>query len=151
LQSRTVTARAETAPPGVAAQKSSAKAAAIEHTDVARNLASARASLDKNNLGAARSAISSALAQQPRNGSALQMQAELTSREDHRDSLLGYARLCAREGKWVCAWHNAGNALTVDASSSEAREMLTRSIAAQGAGTARQVSSGPPGPPIDPN
>jgi len=164
LQSRTVTAHTDTPPQSVAAQQSSAKerafaaskanaekTAAIERAGVARNLASARANLDKNNLGPARSAISSVLAQQPGNGYALQMQAELTSREDHRDSLLGYARLCAREGKWVCAWHNAGNALTVDASSSEARELLSRSIAAQGAGTAREVSAGPPGPPIDPN
>ncbi len=139
-----------------------AKAAADSRADVSRKLASARASLDKNSLGPARSAINSALAEQPGNGSALQMQAELTSREDQRDSLLGYARLCARDGRWVCAWHNAGHALTVDSSSGEAREILSRSIAAQGArnmaqgagppaATMRQVDSGPPGPPIDPN
>lgn len=138
-----------------------AKASYARSTDAARNLASARASLDKNNLGAAHSAINAALAEQPGNGTALQMQAELTSREDQRDSLLGYARLCARDGRWLCAWHNAGHALTVDSSSGEAREILSRSIAAQGAGnmaqgagaapTMRQVDSGPPGPPIDPN
>ncbi|MEM5399837.1 MULTISPECIES: hypothetical protein [Paraburkholderia] len=139
-----------------------AKAAAESRADVSRNLSIARASLDKNSLGPARSAINSALAAQPGNGSALQMQAELTSREDQRDSLLGYARLCARDGRWVCAWHNAGHALTVDSSSGEAREILSRSIAAQGArnvaqgagppaATMRQVDSGPPGPPIDPN
>ncbi|MEM5330505.1 hypothetical protein VSR34_28435 [Paraburkholderia sp. JHI2823] len=164
LESRTVTAHTDTRPQSVAEQKSSArertlasskanavKASAVQHADVSRSLASARANLDKNNLGPARSALSSVLTQQPGNGYALHMQSELTSREDHRDSLLGYARLCAREGNWVCAWHNAGNALTVDASSSEARELLSRSIAAQGAGSARQVSAGPPGPPIDPN
>ncbi|TDG09989.1 hypothetical protein E1N52_05640 [Paraburkholderia guartelaensis] len=138
-----------------------AKAAADSRADISRSLAIARASLDKNSLGPARSAINSALAAQPGNGSALQMQAELTSREDQRDSLLGYARLCARDGRWVCAWHNAGHALTVDSSSGEAREILSRSIAAQGAGNMaqgagpqpaiRQVDSGPPGPPIDPN
>ncbi|CAD6518853.1 hypothetical protein LMG27952_01071 [Paraburkholderia hiiakae] len=184
-QARTAMAHTETAPPSVAARKTSAeeralaaatikaeraneekanaaKAATYARADVARNLASARASLDKNSLGPARSAINSALAEQPGNGTALQMQAELTSREDQRDSLLGYARLCARDGRWVCAWHNAGHALTVDSSSGEAREILSRSIAAQGAGnmaqgagtapTVRQVDdSGPPGPPIDPN
>lgn len=183
-QPRTATAHTETVPPSVAARKSSAderalaaakikaekaseekanaaKAAAYARADVSRNLASARASLDKNSLGPARSAINSALAEQPGNGTALQMQAELTSREDQRDSLLGYARLCARDGRWVCAWHNAGHALTVDSSSGEAREILSRSIAAQGASnmtqgavpapTMRQVDSGPPGPPIDPN
>ncbi|MCP3722486.1 hypothetical protein M3I53_04945 [Paraburkholderia sp. CNPSo 3272] len=139
-----------------------AKTAADSRADVSRDLASARASLDRNSLGPARSAINSALTAQPGNGSALQMQAELTSREDQRDSLLGYARLCARDGRWVCAWHNAGHALTVDSSSGEAREILSRSIAAQGArnmaqgagppaATMRQVDSGPPGPPIDPN
>lgn len=117
--------------------------------DVGRNLASARASLDKDSLGPARKAIMTALADQPNNGYALQMQAELVSREQQRDSLLGYARLCAREGQWVCAWHNAGHALTIDASSSDAREMLARSIAEQGRTTTRQVDSGPPGPPID--
>ncbi len=190
-----MTARTQTVPPGDAARKNAearslaaakaraekandekaaaAKAAASERADVARSLASARASLDKNSLGPARSAINSALAEQPGNGTALQMQAELTSREDQRDSLLGYARLCARDGRWVCAWHNAGHALTVDSSSGEAREILSRSIAAQGAGNVaqdagpgptvtpapaptptpavRQVDSGPPGPPIDPN
>jgi hypothetical protein len=160
-QTPVVTARADTAAQSAAARKSlaeqrardakanAAKAAATARADVARVLASARASLDKNSLAPARKSISSALASQPGNGSALQMQAELTSREQQRDSLLGYARLCAREGQWVCAWHNAGHALTVDASSSEARELLSRSIAAQGAGTARQVYGGPPGPPID--
>jgi hypothetical protein len=133
----------------LAAKANAAKAAATARTDVARNLATARASLDKNSLAPARKSIASALASQPGNGSALQMQAELASREQQRDSLLGYARLCAREGQWVCAWHNAGHALTVDSSSSEARELLSRSIAAQGAGTARQVYGGPPGPPID--
>lgn len=183
-QQRPVMAQTQTVPPSAAARKASAderalaaakikaekanedkanaaKAAAYARADVARSLASARASLDKNSLGPARSAINSALAEQPGNGTALQMQAELTSREDQRDSLLGYARLCARDGRWVCAWHNAGHALTVDSSSGEAREILSRSIAAQGAGNmaqgtgpapmVRQVDSGPPGPPIDPN
>jgi hypothetical protein len=132
------------------AKANAAKASANGRADVNRELAIARGSLDKNNLGPARKAIVSALAQQPSNGYALQMQTELVTREQERDSLLGYARLCAREGQWVCAWHNAGHALTVDASSSDARELLSRSIAAQqGAGTARQVYGGPPGPPVD--
>jgi len=150
-----------TASPGMAArtghggddalvsQANAVKASTNAHADIARSLASARASLDKDSLAPARRAIMAALAEQPGNANALQMQAELVSREQERDSLLGYARLCAREGQWVCAWHNAGHALTVDASSSEAKELLSRSIAAQGAGIARQVDSGPPGPPID--
>lgn len=123
----------------------SRKASASMHADVARNLASARASLDKNNLWPARRAITSALAEEPGNGEALQMQAELVSREQERDALLGYARLCAREGQWVCAWQNAGHALTVDASSRSASELLARAIANRGAGTAGRLDTGPPG------
>ena len=101
--------------------------------DVARNLAIARANLDKSNLGPARRSIMTALAEQPGNGEALEMRAELISREDERDSLLGYARLCARQANWVCAWHNAGHALTLDASNSEARDLLSRAMVEQNA------------------
>jgi hypothetical protein len=103
------------------------------HADIARNVAMARANLDKNNLGPARRAIMAALAEQPGNGEALEMQAELVSREQERDSLLGYARLCARQADWVCAWHNAGHALTIDASNSEARDMVSRAMVEQSA------------------
>lgn len=101
--------------------------------DAARNIAIARVNLDKNNLGPARRSIMAALAEQPGNGEALEMQAELASREQQRDSLMGYARLCAREADWVCAWHNAGHALTIDASNSEARDMLSRAMVEQSA------------------
>lgn len=117
---------------------------ASTHADVARNLASARASLDKNSLWPARKAIMSALAEDPTNGAALQMQAELISREQERDALLGNARLCARDGQWVCAWQNAGHALTVDASSRQASALLTRAIAERGASTEGRPDAGPP-------
>lgn len=129
----------------VAARKTSANM----HADVARNLAIARASLDKSNLWPARRAIMSALAEEPGNGEALQMQAELVSREQERDALLGYARLCAREGQWVCAWQNAGHALTVDASSHSASELLSRAIAKRGASTAGSLDAGPPADDVD--
>ncbi|MFD1559729.1 hypothetical protein ACFSHT_29505 [Paraburkholderia silviterrae] len=103
------------------------------HTDVARNLAIARVSLDKNDLGPAHRSIMTALAEQPGNGEARQLHAELVSREQERDALLGYARLCARQADWVCAWHNAGHALTIDASNSEARNLLSHAIAEQNA------------------
>lgn len=121
------------------------KGNASVRADVARNLASARASLDKNTLGPARTALMSVLAGQPGNGEAQQMQAELVSREGERDVLLGYARLCAREGQWVCAWHNAGHALTVDASSQEARALLSRAIAEHGASASRSFDPSLPG------
>jgi hypothetical protein len=113
-------------------------------SDVARNLASARSSLDKNSLWPARRAITTALAEQPNNSQAQQMRTELVSREQERDALLGYARLCEREAKWVCVWQNAGHAVTLDTSSREAKRLLARAIAEQGAGTARQVDP-PPG------
>ncbi|RQH05786.1 hypothetical protein [Paraburkholderia dinghuensis] len=113
--------------------------------DVARNLASARASLDKDDLMPARRALMNVLAEQPGNGQAQQMQTELASREAERDSLLGYARLCARNGQWVCAWHNAGHALTIDASSQEARALLSRAIAEQGAHASRSFDPSLPG------
>ncbi|MFP6561978.1 hypothetical protein WJ542_27295 [Paraburkholderia sp. B3] len=119
------------------------KTSANLHADAARNLASARASLDKSNLWPARRAIMSALAEEPGNSEALQMQAELVSRERERDALLGYARLCARQGQWVCAWQNAGHALTVDASSHPASELLARAIARRGASTAGSLDAGP--------
>ncbi|MBB3002297.1 hypothetical protein FHX57_004664 [Paraburkholderia tropica] len=114
--------------------------------DVARNLATARTSLDKNRLWPARRAIMSALAVQPGNADAQQMKADLLAREQERDALLGYGRLCAREGKWSCAWQNAGHAVTIDASSQEAKRLLARAIAAQGAGTAGHIDAGSPGP-----
>lgn len=87
----------------------------------------------------------SVLAAQPGNFEAQQMQTELASREGERDSLLGYARLCARDGQWVCAWHNAGHALTVDASSQEAKELLSRAIAEHGATASRSFDPSLPG------
>ncbi|CAG9214234.1 conserved hypothetical protein [Paraburkholderia tropica] len=117
--------------------------------DVARNLAVARTNLDKNRLWPARRAITSALAAQPGNAEAQQMKADLQAREQERDALLGYGRLCAREGKWSCAWQNAGHAVTIDASSQEAKRLLARSIAAQGVGTAGHIDSGSPGPDDD--
>lgn len=117
--------------------------------DVARNLATARTSLDKNRLWPARRAIMSALVEQPGNADAQQMKTDLLAREQERDALLGYGRLCAREGKWSCAWQNAGHAVTIDASSQEAKRLLARAIAAQGAGTAGHVDAGSPGPDDD--
>jgi len=127
------------------ARADAARKLASERASVARNLAGARASLDKNDLGPARGAIMTVLAGQPDNGRALQMQSELVSREEQRDALLGYARLCAREGQWVCAWHNAGHALTVDASSPDARALLSRAIAEHGASHAPTFDPSLPG------
>jgi hypothetical protein len=127
------------------ARADAARKLAGERASAARNLASARASLDKNDLGSARGALMTVLSAQPDNGEAQQMQSELVSREAQRDSLLGYARLCAREARWVCAWHNAGHALTVDASSQDARALLSRAIAEHGASHAQTFDPSLPG------
>ncbi|MCG5076535.1 hypothetical protein [Paraburkholderia tagetis] len=74
-----------------------------------------------------------ALAEQPGNDEAQQIRAELATREQERDSLLGSARLCAREGQWACAWNSAGHALSVDGSSREARKLRSRALAEHGA------------------
>jgi hypothetical protein len=92
---------------------------------VARNLAIARASLDKNSLWPARRAITAALAEQPGNADAQQMRAELDSREQQRDALLGRARQCAHDRQWACVRQDAGHAVNVDTSSREAKHLLT--------------------------
>jgi hypothetical protein len=93
--------------------------------DVARELASARASLDKNNLWPARRSIMAALAAQPGNADAQRMRAELAAREQQRDALIGQARQCERQRQWACMRQDAGHAVTIDASSREARRLLT--------------------------
>ncbi|WP_028207389.1 hypothetical protein [Paraburkholderia nodosa] len=98
---------------------------ASEHPEVASNLASARLNLDKNNLWPARRALTSALAVEPGNPEAQQLQADLVAREQQRDALIGEARQCEHERQWACVRQNAGHAVEVDASSREARHLLT--------------------------
>ena len=92
--------------------------------EVAKDLASARASLDKNNLWPARRALMNALAIEPGNPDAQQMRADLVAREQQRDALIGQARQCAHERQWACVRQDAGHAVNVDASSREARHLL---------------------------
>ncbi|QGZ59678.1 hypothetical protein [Paraburkholderia acidiphila] len=97
---------------------------ASAHPEVANDLASARASLDKNNLWPARRALANALAIEPGNPDAQQMQADLVAREQQRDALIGQARQCAHARQWACVRQDAGHAVNVDASSREARRLL---------------------------
>lgn len=97
---------------------------ASAHPEVAKDLASARASLDKNNLWPARRALMNALAVEPGNADAQQMRADLVAREQQRDALIGDARQCAHERQWACVQQDAGHAVNVDASSREARHLL---------------------------
>jgi hypothetical protein len=100
---------------------------AYARADVARDLASARASLDRNSLWPARRAIVAALAEQPGNADAQQMRSELTEREEQRDALIGHARLCAHEHQWACTRQEAGRAVSIDSSSLEAKHLLALS------------------------
>ncbi|PXW27671.1 hypothetical protein SAMN05445871_1728 [Paraburkholderia caballeronis] len=130
----TAVTRADAARQGAAAQRSLADQRAStskNNAAITGNLASARAGLDRNSLWPARRAITSVLAVQPGNAEAQRLRADLVSREQQRDALLGYARLCERERQWSCAWENAGRAVTIDTSSREAKRLLARSIAGQ--------------------
>lgn len=103
----------------------------------ARLLAGARDSLAKNDLSAARALLSRT---GETRGEAAELRDDLRAREAARDAALGTARDCAAQQRWQCAWHNAGNALAIDASSREARALVRRSIVESGAATT------PPGP-----
>lgn len=103
----------------------------------ARLLAGARDSLAKNDLSAAHALLSRT---SETHGEAAELRDDLRSREAARDAALGSARDCAAQQRWQCAWHNAGNALAIDASSREARALVRRSIVESGAATT------PPGP-----
>ncbi|WP_322105562.1 hypothetical protein [Paraburkholderia sp. J41] len=125
---------AQIAPPVAATDDTrTGKSTMYPRADLARNLAIAHAGLDKDNLALAHSAIARVLSEQPRNSDAQAMREDLASREADRDSLLGFARLCASQQNWNCAWQNAGHALTIDSSSHEARDLLSQAIAERGA------------------
>lgn len=114
---------------------------------VARSIAIARAGLEKNNLSAARRALSEAQSAQPGNSEAFMLQQDLVSRERARDSALSAARICAVQQQWRCAWHQAGAALAADAGSVEAKALVQRSIVESGAAT-RPAGPGPDGPDV---
>lgn len=140
------TARANMTRQSLAQQKTPAAARtlaspgyAYTRPDVARNLAIARASLDKNTLWPAHRAIMTALAEQPGNTEAQQMRDDLAAREQQRDVLIGHARLCAHERQWACVRLDAGHAVSVDASSREARHLLMLASAERRAGAGRRA------------
>ena len=95
-------------------------------TDVAKQLAIARADLDRNSLWPARRAIANALSAQPDNVDALRMRTELASREQERDALLAHARQCAHSRQWSCSRQYAERAAGVDMSSRDAKRLLVR-------------------------
>lgn len=102
----------------------------------ARALDSVQARLAKNDLRGARATLSSVLASDPRNGYAQSLREQLVSREQVRDAALSAARACVVQSRWNCVWHNAGSALSVDASSTEAKALVDRAIVESGAAAA---------------
>ncbi|CAD6533524.1 hypothetical protein LMG27952_02765 [Paraburkholderia hiiakae] len=108
------------------------------HPEVARDLASARASLDKNTLWPARRSLMNALAVEPGNPDAQRMQADLVAREQQRDALIGQARQCAHARQWACVRQDAGHAVNVDASSREARHLLALASAERRPGAGKR-------------
>ena len=109
-----------------------------------RDLQSIQASLQKNDLTGARAALNDVVAAQPDNADAQRLRQELQTREQARDASLRIARGCAQQGQWTCVWHNAGDALSADASSAEAKSLVVRSIRESGWGKAP-----PPAPSSD--
>jgi hypothetical protein len=100
---------------------------------VPNELATVRASLQKNDLRSARAALKRALAADPNNKEALRLRQELVPQEQARDEALQAARDCAAEEQWQCAWTNAGKALAMDSGNAEARALVQRSIVGSGA------------------
>jgi len=143
------------APPGQAAPQAPAQAATVaaapESADhrgkaVPRDLQAIQASLQKNDLTGARAALNDVIAAQPDNADAQRIRQELQTREQARDASLRTARGCAQQGSWACVWHNAGDALSTDTGSAEAKSLVVRSIRESGWGKA------PPAPgPNQPN
>jgi hypothetical protein len=100
--------------------------AAMPHPRAEVDLQIARINMDKNNLTTARAALSRALVAEPNNISAIKMNADLQDREFKRNGILLAARSCAAQDQWNCVWRNAGEALVIDPSNAEAKQLLTQ-------------------------
>jgi hypothetical protein len=81
--------------------------------------------LHENDLSATKARLASAIAAQPDNPDARRMRSMVSTREQERDALLSLARGCGYVGHWTCVSRNAGTALQIDASSKEARRLVT--------------------------
>jgi hypothetical protein len=109
-----------------------------------RALQAARESLQKNNLKDAKAALADVLAAQPDNSEALRLRRDVQSREQSRDASLRIAHGCERQRSWTCVWHNAGDALTIDTSSAEAKALVVRSIRESGWSVGQPGAGGGP-------
>lgn len=101
----------------------------------ARALENAQVQLAKSDLRGARGSLARALAADPNNADARSLRDQLLAREQERDASLSAAHACVVQSRWNCVWHNAGKALAVDASSTEAKALVDRAIVESGAAT----------------
>lgn len=99
-------------------------------------LNTAQTQLSKSDLRGAKASLARALSADPHNGDALALRDQLLSREQARDASLNEAHACVVQSRWNCVWHNAGKALSIDASSTEAKALVDRAIVESGAATA---------------
>ena len=111
-------------PPPTVVAKRDAKTSA----DVNRNLQMARAMLARDDVSAARSHLTTAIAAQPKNADALSLDETTSAREQQRDAVLQAARNCESSGRWICAWHNAGSAMVIDSGSADAKRILSHAM-----------------------
>ncbi|MFL9914496.1 hypothetical protein PQR75_03595 [Paraburkholderia fungorum] len=93
--------------------------------DASKQIRSARANLQQNNLSATKARLAAAIAAQPDSPDAQAMRATVAEREQQRDALLSVARGCSYVGRWACVWLKAGDALLVDSSSKEAQSLVS--------------------------
>ncbi|MFM0499398.1 hypothetical protein [Paraburkholderia caffeinilytica] len=93
-----------------------------------KQIRSARANLQQNNLSATKARLAAAIAAQPDNPDALRMREAVAEREQQRDALLSVARACGYVARWACVWHKAGDAAKIDSSSKEAQRLLTLAL-----------------------
>jgi hypothetical protein len=119
---------------------------ASQQINLQRNLQIARAMLQKNDLPAAGGRLAAVLTVQPKNRDALAMRADLSEREQQRDTALDVARGCENAGRWTCAWHSAGNALVLDSSNAEARQIIARAMYEEQIDKAQAAPMPPPDP-----
>jgi hypothetical protein len=128
---------ASAAPPTPAVKRDAKSNADQTSRNTTRNLEVARAMLSKDDLTEARSHLTAVIAAQsktaqPRNRDALSLEETLREtlsvREQQRDAVLQAARDCEISGRWICAWHNAGEAMVIDSGSADAKRILSHAM-----------------------
>jgi len=122
----------EQLPPQQREEQARATRAAV----IARTLDGVQSRLAKNDLKGARASLRGVLAGDPSNSYAQSLGDQLAARERARDASLNAARACVVQSRWHCVWHNAGTALSIDASSTEAKALVDRAIIESGAAAA---------------